>query len=330
MIGASQDEIEDVADSAVERVVDNHRDVVPPRTLDEVVLDLPDLRQRVQVLLEWPEPLGRLIPHPEVTPVQVLVLDRHDALDDERARVVGADHPRNEMDTLDDRRPVFRGRAFQSRVNADEHVPRLIEKAENRRVARLLREARLKSSQACLEDVRYGGGRNLDKALMAQLGSCQWIRAHQNLILTGATGCGKTWLACALGNAACRQGLSVVYVRTPRLFEELRIAHGDGSFGKRLSSLAKTDLLILDDWGLAPLNQAERNDLLEVLDDRVGTRSTVITSQLPVEHWHAYLNDPTLADAILDRVLHSAHKLALAGESLRKPEKDKPWPEATP
>ena len=194
---------------------------------------------------------------------------------------------------------------------------------ENRRVARLLREAKLKSSQACLEDVRYGGGRTLDKALMAQLSSCQWIRAHQNLILTGATGCGKTWLACALGNAACRQGLSVAYVRTPRLFEELRIAHGDGSFGKRLSSLAKTDLLILDDWGLAPLNQAERNDLLEVLDDRVGTRSTVITSQLPVEHWHAYLNDPTLADAILDRILHSAHKLPLAGESMRKASSDK-------
>lgn len=195
---------------------------------------------------------------------------------------------------------------------------------ENRRVARLLREATLKSSQACIEDVRYGGGRKLDKALIAQFATCQWIRAHQNLILTGATGCGKTWLACALGNAACRQGLAVAYVRTPRLFEELRIAHGDGSFGKRLASLAKTDLLILDDWALAPLNQAERNDLLEVLDDRVGTRATVITSQLPVEHWHAYLNDPTLADAILDRVLHAAHKLSLAGESLRKPEKATP------
>ena len=195
---------------------------------------------------------------------------------------------------------------------------------ENRRLARLLREAKLKVSDACLEDVRYGAGRKLDRALMAQWGSCQWIRAHQNLILTGATGCGKTWLSCALGNAACRQGLSVVYARTPRLFEELRIAHGDGSFGKRLSALAKTDLLILDDWGLSPLAQAERNDLLEVLDDRVGTRSTVITSQLPVEHWHAYLNDPTLADAILDRVLHAAHKLELAGESLRKPAKAKP------
>ncbi len=209
-------------------------------------------------------------------------------------------------------------------LSFDERFAMLVDREqtwrENRRIARLLREARLKSGQACLEDVRYGAGRKLDRAVVAQLGSCQWIRAHQNLILTGATGCGKTWLACALGNAACRQGLSVVYVRTPRLFEELRIAHGDGSFGRRLAALAKTDLLILDDWGLAPLNQSERNDLLEILDDRVGTRSTLITSQLPVEHWHAYLNDPTLADAILDRVIHAAHKLTLAGESLRKQE----------
>lgn len=189
---------------------------------------------------------------------------------------------------------------------------------DNRRIQRLLREAKLKSSQACLEEVRYASGRGLDQAAFAQLGSCQWIRHQQNLVITGATGCGKTWLACALGNAACRQGLSVVYTRAPRLFEELRIAHGDGSFGKRLLALAKTDLLILDDWGLAPLGQAERNDLLEVLDDRVGTRATLITSQLPVEHWHAYLNDPTLADAILDRVLHAAHKLVLSGESQRK------------
>ncbi len=156
---------------------------------------------------------------------------------------------------------------------------------------------------------------------MAQLSSCQWIRHHQNWVMTGATGCGKTWLACAFGHAACRQGLSVSYLRTPRLFDELRIAHGDGSFGKRLSALAKTVLLILDDWAIAPLNQAERNDLLEVIDDRVGTRSTLITSQRPPEHWHAYLNDPTLADAILDRVLHAAHKVTLAGESLRKQER---------
>jgi DNA replication protein DnaC len=194
---------------------------------------------------------------------------------------------------------------------------------ENRRVGRLLRDARLKSTQACLEDIRFGSGRKLDKPMIASLGSCQWIRAHQNLLITGATGCGKTWLACALGNAACRQGLSVTYVRTPRLFEELRIAHGDGSFARRLAALAKTDLLILDDWGLAPLGQPERNDLLEILDDRVGNRSTLITSQLPVEHWHAYLNDPTLADAILDRIIHAAHKITLAGESLRKTEGSK-------
>ena len=218
--------------------------------------------------------------------------------------------------------------AASMNLSFDERFALLVDREytwrENRRVSRLLREAKLKVSQACIEDVQYGAGRKLDKSLIAQLASCQWIHAHQNLILTGATGCGKTWLACALGNAACRQGLSVIYVRTPRLFEELRIAHGDGSFSKRLSALAKADLLILDDWGLASLDQSGRNDLLEVLDDRVGTRSTVITSQLPVEHWHAYLNDPTLADAILDRVLHSAHKLALAGESLRKTEKAKP------
>ena len=189
---------------------------------------------------------------------------------------------------------------------------------ENRRIARLLREARLKSSQACIEDIRYGTGRNLDRVLMAQLASCQWIRAHQNLILTGATGCRKTWLACALGNAACRQGLSVLYWRLPRLLEELRIARGDGSFSRRLATLAKIDLLILDDWAVAPLSQAERNDLLEILDDRVGTRSTVMSSQLAPLHWHAFLNDPTLADAILDRVLHAAHRLALSGESQRK------------
>jgi len=212
-----------------------------------------------------------------------------------------------------------------SSLSFDERFGLLVDRElnwrENRRLTRLLKDANLKSSQACIEDIRYGGGRQLDKSLMAQLSSCQWIRQHQNLVLTGATGCGKTWLACAFGNAACRQGLSVAYVRTPRLFEELRIAHGDGSFGKRLAALAKTDLLILDDWGLAPLNQVERNDLLEVLDDRVGSRATLMTSQLPTEHWHAYLNDPTLADAILDRVLHAAHKVALTGESLRKPEK---------
>jgi DNA replication protein DnaC len=218
--------------------------------------------------------------------------------------------------------------AAATSLSFDERFSMLVDREQtyrdNHRVARLLTQAKLKSSQACLEDVRYAAGRGLEKAMMAQLASCQWIRGHLNLVITGATGCGKTWLACALGNAACRQGLSVAYVRAPRLFEELRIAHGDGSFGRRLAALAKTELLILDDWGLAPLNQTERNDLLEVLGDRVGTRSTLITSQLPVDHWHAYLNDPTLADAILDRVLHAAHKLPLSGPSQRKIDKANP------
>ena len=171
---------------------------------------------------------------------------------------------------------------------------------------------------ACVEDIRYGGGRQLDKSLMAQLATCQWIHQHQNLVLTGATGCGKTWLACAFGNAACRQGLSAYYVRLPRLFEELRLAHADGSFSRRLMQLARLDLIVIDDWGLAAPSAQERSDLLELLDDRVGSRSTVITSQLPIEHWHAYLGDPTFADAILDRIVHAAHKLALKGESMRK------------
>jgi len=211
--------------------------------------------------------------------------------------------------------------AFEERLSM--LVDRELITRDNKRIERLLRNARLKHSQASLEEVRYSPARQLDKAQIAQLSTCQWIRHAQNLIITGATGCGKTWLACALGNAACRQGLSVLYIRAPRLFEELRIAHADGSFTKRLIAMAKTDLLILDDWALAPIGQAERNDLLEILDDRVNTKATLITSQLPVDHWHAYLDDPTLADAILDRVVHAAHRLVLAGESLRKPAKTK-------
>jgi DNA replication protein DnaC len=201
-------------------------------------------------------------------------------------------------------------------------VERELAHRNTRRVDRLLKAARLKFNTACAEDVDYRPGRGLDKRHIAALASCEWIRQHHNCLISGATGTGKSWMACALGNAACRQGFSVYYTRLPRLFEELRIAHGDGSFTRRLAQLANTDLILIDDWGLAKPSAAERADLLEVLDDRVGTRSTVITSQLPVEHWHEYLGEPTLADAILDRIVHSAHKLALKGDSLRK--KDKP------
>lgn len=183
---------------------------------------------------------------------------------------------------------------------------------------RLLKRAKLKEATACLENIIYRPDRNIDKSLIANLSSGDWIRQHHNLLITGATGSGKTWLACAFAQQACRQGLSATYLRLSRLLDELKIARGDGSFAKRLAQLAKTDLLLLDDLGLTPISQTERSDLLEVLDDRLNHKSTIITSQLPVDQWHTYLNDPTLADAILDRVIHNSHRLEPTGESMRK------------
>ena len=196
-------------------------------------------------------------------------------------------------------------------------VEREITYRENRRLTRLLQLAQLKE-RAAFEDLDFRARRGLDRAQLTSLSSCDWIRHHQNLLIHGATGCGKTFLGCALAHQACRQGLSALYLRAPRLFDELSLCHADGSFRKRLAAIAKVDLVVIDDFAIAPIGPRERTDLLELLDDRVGTRSTLFTSQLPIEHWHEYIGDPTLADAILDRLLHSAHKIHLEGESMRK------------
>jgi DNA replication protein DnaC len=203
----------------------------------------------------------------------------------------------------------------------EERLALLIEREhlhrDNRRLTRLLSAAKLRVN-ACVEDIDYRHPRGLHREQMAALASCDWIRRAQNLCLTGPTGCGKTWLACALGTQACRQGRSVRYLRLPRLLEQLRIAHGDGRWSRLLGQLARTDLLILDDWGIHQLNAAQRNDLMELIEDRHGTRASLIASQLPVEHWHELIGEATLADAILDRLLHNAHRLALSGESMRR------------
>lgn len=199
-------------------------------------------------------------------------------------------------------------------------VQREIDWRDGKRLQRLLKAAKLKLSSAYLEDVRWRAGRNLDRHLITALASCDWIRHARTVLITGATGTGKTWLACALGQQAARGGFSVLYTRTTRLLQELQTAHGDGSLSRRLAQLARIDLLLLDDLGGAPLHTDERTDLLELLDDRVGVKATLITSQLAVNAWHAWIDEPTVADAILDRLVHTAHRIELKGPSLRKPE----------
>lgn len=197
-------------------------------------------------------------------------------------------------------------------------IDRELTERRERRFKTRLRQAKLRLS-AQVEDIDYRHPRGLDQSVMLRLATCEWIKEHHQVLITGPTGVGKTWLACALGQKACREGYSVLYLRLPRFLQELPMAKGDGRYGKVMAQLAKTDLLILDDWGLARLSDENRRDLLEMLEDRYGRRSTLVTSQLPVEHWHEALGDPTLADAILDRLVHQAYKLALKGDSLRKP-----------
>jgi len=196
-------------------------------------------------------------------------------------------------------------------------VDREMTQRSNRQLAQRLKRARLRQS-AVAEDIDFRQARGLDRSLVQMLLSCDWIRRHQNCLITGPTGVGKSYLACALANQACRAGWKVSYTRAPRLFQELAIARADGSFGRRLTSLARTDLLLLDDWGLAPLAPEQARDLLELLDDRYDRKSTLVVSQLPVDSWHPMIGDGTLADASLDRLVHNAHRLVLTGESMRK------------
>ena len=189
---------------------------------------------------------------------------------------------------------------------------------ENQRLRRALKEAKLRIGEASVEGVDYPSRRELDKPLMRQLASCNWVAQHQVVLISGATGTGKTYIACALAQQACRKGFHSSYRRASRLFDELRLARADGSYPRLLARIARIDVLVIDDFAIAPVTEGERRDLLEILEDRHGLRATVIASQLAPERWHQYLADPTVADAICDRVLHSAHRIALKGPSRRK------------
>lgn len=189
---------------------------------------------------------------------------------------------------------------------------------ETKRFESRMRTARLRHVGAAPEDVDYKTRRGLDKPLFQQLITGKWIRDKRNLMITGPCGVGKTWLACALAQAACRDGMTVLYKRTPRLFDELELAHGDGRFPRLFKALTKAQLLILDDWGPDRLNTSQRRDLMEIVEDRYQAGSTIITSQLPVSTWHDVIGEPTFADAILDRLVHNAYRLELEGQSFRK------------
>jgi DNA replication protein DnaC len=217
-------------------------------------------------------------------------------------------------------------RADIGKLGFDERFAMLVDAEwlarENKRLARALKEAKLRLSQACVEDIDYSAKRELDKAVVRQLATCRWIADHQNVVITGATGTGKTYVACALAQQACRKGHRAIYRRASRLNDELALARADGTFARVLARIARIDVLIIDDWGHAPPKDQERRDLVEILDDRHGLRSTIMTSQLPVTKWHDHIGDPTNADAICDRVLHNAHRIVLKGPSRRKEDSD--------
>jgi DNA replication protein DnaC len=198
---------------------------------------------------------------------------------------------------------------------------------ENRALERRLRASKLKE-RGVVEDIDYQHPRGLDRKLMRTLATSEWVKQHQNLLLIGPTGTGKTWLACALAQKACRDGYTILHKRAAELFRELSVAHADGSVGRLLLRLSRIDILVLDDFAMAPLKDSERRDFLELCDDRYQRRSTILTSQVPLAHWHEQIGDPTLADSILDRLVHNAYRLELSGESMRKKRNRKPEEES--
>jgi DNA replication protein DnaC len=208
------------------------------------------------------------------------------------------------------------------KLGFDERLGLLVEAEwlyrENKRLARCLKEAKLRAASACIEDIEYHAKRELDRAVIRQLAACRWVEEHQNVLITGMSGTGKTYIACALAQQACRKGHRAVYRRASRLFDELTLARADGTYARFLWRIARVDVLVIDDWGLSTPRDQERQDLLEVLEDRCGLRSTIMTSQLPTTRWHDHIGEPTIADAICERLLHSAHRLVLKGPSRRK------------
>jgi DNA replication protein DnaC len=188
---------------------------------------------------------------------------------------------------------------------------------EDRRLKTLLRNAKLKDN-ACIEDIDYKSPRGMDKSVILSLSNCHWIKSTQNIIITGPTGVGKTYIACAMANSACRRGFSSLYMRAPRLFQEISIGRADGSYPKLMNKIAKAKVLIIDDFCITPVKGAERKDLLEVIEDRQGIGSTIISTQIPIKNWFEAIGDPTIADAVLDRLIHNAHKIDLDGDSMRK------------